>query len=120
MPHINVELSVGLLKAMKLRCVESGERQKHFVVRILEEACYGEVRVYGGDVGEGQVQGRGLQEMRGEREGNVVAHIGKPSRKEKACKEDERPGWCGRHSRKMRDFGTKWMCDGPPEHSTSK
>jgi len=40
-PHINIEVTDELLKAMRLRCIESGERQKDWVVARLTEAASG-------------------------------------------------------------------------------
>lgn len=34
--------------------------------------------------------------------------------------EPSRPGYCDLHERKMMDFGTKWICEGPPAHTVVK
>jgi hypothetical protein len=37
---------------------------------------------------------------------------------EPAAKDQARQ--CSMHDRPMRDFGSKWVCDGPPQHSEAK
>jgi hypothetical protein len=78
-----------------------------FVISLVREAI--EVREFAAEVSKGTPV-EAIARIRGiER---------KP--KESDASLEIRAGFCSVHEKPMKDFGTKWVCEGPPQHSVPK
>lgn len=77
MPNINVEISEGLMRAVRIRCAEEGLTQKDFVLRALVRDA-GEVEALNDGTGAGNVRA-GVAE-------SVGQEAGKPRGRKPAAK----------------------------------
>ncbi len=72
MPNINVEVSEGLLRSVRIRCAQEGMSQKDFVLRALlrdvKGGYDGDMQEAWGDESKTSVQGRGMRGVRGKAE----------------------------------------------------
>lgn len=112
MPHVNVEVSDELLKAIRMTCVQGGVKQKDWVVGVLGKAVGSEaqanvpVKVPGsGAVRRSKARGEVLEakpeRVRSEDNGAEAGGV----------ERGKRPGVCSVCGAGVKDYGNSWLCE---------
>jgi len=96
MPNLNIPISEELLREINMAALRSDKRQKEWVLAALTLVARAE---------QASPLDSAIEAI-----ANLPAHS-IPWTANNFCQTHEKP---------MKDFGTKWVCEGPPQHSVPK
>lgn len=113
----------GLLREVNYAAKGVGLTQTQWIIRLLLETVNGDV----GRGSKGQQEAvASEQRVQRKTRGKVgpakeaVSGVSEESADGGSRYGRKSPGWCKIHGKMMKDFGTKWICDGPPSHTEAK
>lgn len=128
-----------LVKRVKIRAIDSGMTLREFVIQCLEQEVAGLValnpeetrkRVRKGKAGSPAEGAKSVQAQlntsqlaaRGETKATASGPAEVfPSKKFEMYEQPNYPEpYCKTHKKRMKDFGSMWLCEGPPQHKELK
>jgi hypothetical protein len=112
MPNLNIPISEELLRAINMAALKSGKRQKEWVIESL-----GLLASWPSPLELTKWHFDNLAKIMSGEESEILGLDVKHVIVDEAADD---PNFCALHNKPMKDFGTKWVCEGPPQHSEAK